>query len=371
MSSDEEDEVHIQHGDEKETFGLADANDAKKVRERFFLPYEPACVFTVSKKSKRVNFGELIADMTYRLEKEEKIPNTKNHTKNAMILSNAVYQADPTAYLNCSSTSHTIHTVSAISQDSPQKVMLAVGQVGGKNTLYVAFRGTVSWEDLMSDADIELEHKDALPGGKFHSGFNRRANVLPIQNILFCAAEGNCDTIVTCGHSLGGAVSSISAIMLHFGKSKDLEVFNITFGCPFFANETVRKTCKERRIDQRMIHYVGHQDVVPGILSLGHTIAELERKLNNLTGMKEKLLTKSCEKLSHEKILLTGGSSEAVKNSCSHFLSMAKQMSSFVLQNIPWPESTGGPRAHVEVLYKLSGTILSDIKETEIGRLSS
>ena len=284
MSDDEED-VYIQRGEEEETFSHVDANSAKKVQERFCLSHEPACVFTKAKK--RVNFGKLKVGMTYKLEEEEKISNTKEHTQNAMILSNAVYKEDPAAYLSSSSNNHTIHTVAAISQHSPQKVMLAVGDIGGKRTLYLAFRGTASWEDAVADMDIKLRTKDAIPGGKFHSGFDERSSALPMQHIVFCAREEGCQTIVTSGHSLGGAVSSISAIdlMLHLGKSTDLEVYNITFGSPFFANETVRKKCKGERFDHHMIHYVGHKDIVPGILSLGHTIAELERKLNDATGM--------------------------------------------------------------------------------------
>ena len=278
--------MYIQQGEEEETFSHADANDAKKVQEKFCLPHEPACVFTKGKK--RVNFGKLKGGMTYKLEEGEKIPNTKDHTRNAMILSNAVYKEDPAAYLSSSSNNHTIHTVAAISQHSPQKVMLAVGDVGGKRTLYVAFRGTASWEDAVADMDIKLRTKDAIPGGRFHSGFDKRPSVLPMQHILSCARQEDCKTIVTCGHSLGGAVSAISAIdlMLHLGKNTDLAVvYNITFGSPFFANETVRKKCKEERFDHRMIHYVGHKDIVPGILSLVHTIAELERKLCNAMGM--------------------------------------------------------------------------------------
>ena len=283
--SDDEEEVYIQQEKEEETFSLADANCAKKVQERFGLPHEPACVFTKAKK--RVNFGKLKGGMTYKLEEEEKIPDTKDHTQNAMILSNAIYKDDPAAYLSSSSNNHTIHTVAAISQHSPQKVMLAVGDVGGERTLYVAFRGTASWKDAVADLDIKLRTKDAIPGGKFHSGFDKRSRALPMQHIEFCARKEECKTIVTCGHSLGGAVSSISAVdlMLHLGKSTDLAVYNITFGSPFFANETVRKKCLQERFVHRMIHYVGHKDIVPGILSLGHTIAELERKLNDATGI--------------------------------------------------------------------------------------
>ena len=286
-SDDDEEEVYIQQGKDEESFSLADANDPKKVQERFGLSHEPACVFTKAKKPKRVSFGNLKGSQTYKLEEEEKIPDTKDHTQNALVLSNAVYKDDPTAYLTSASNNHTIHTVAAISQHSPQKVMLAVGNVGEKRTLYVAFRGTASWEDALADLDIKLRTKDAIPGGKFHSGFKKRSSVLPMQHIVFCVRQEKCQTIILCGHSLGGAVSAISAIdlMLHLGKSSDLVVYNITFGSPFFANETVRKKCKEDRFDQRMIHYVGHKDIVPGILSLGHTIAELERRLNNVTGM--------------------------------------------------------------------------------------
>ena len=285
--SDDEEEVYIQQEKEEETFNVADANCAKKVQERFSLPHEPACVFTKGKAKKRVNFGKLKGGMTYKLEEEEKIPDTKDHTRNAMILSKAIYKDDPAAYLSSSSNNHTIHTVVAISQHSPQKVMLAVGNVGEKRTLYVAFRGTASWDDAVADMDIKLRTKDAIPGGKFHSGFDERSSALPMQHIAFCARKEECETIVTCGHSLGGAVSSISAIdlMLYLGKSTDLAVYNITFGSPFFANETVRKKCQQERFEHRMIHYVGHKDIVPGILSLGHTIAELERKLNDATGM--------------------------------------------------------------------------------------
>ena len=286
MSDDEED-VYIQQGEDEEKFSVADANIAKKVREKFCLPHEPACVFTKGKK-RRVNFGELKAGMTYKLEEEEKVPDSKDHTQNAMILSNAVYKEDPVAYLSESSNNHTIHTVAAVSQHFPQKkVMLAVGDVGEKRTMYVAFRGTASWEDAVGVLDIKLRAKDAIPGGKFHSGFDKRSRDLPMQCIITCARQEKCETIVTCGHSLGGAVSSISAInlMLHLGKSSTLAVYNVTFGSPFFANETVRKKCKEERFDRHMLHYVGHKDIVPGILSLGHTIAELEKKLNDATGM--------------------------------------------------------------------------------------
>ena len=168
--------------------------------------------------------------------------------------------------------------------------MLAVGRVAAANTLYVAFRGTASWDDAVADADIHPDEKPAIPGGKVHSGFNKRSAFVPLKQILHCAEKEDCQTIITCGHSLGGAVSSIAAIdlVIHLGKNPDNRVFNITFGSPFFGNKSVRKTCKEEQYEQNLLHYVGHQDVVPGILLLGHTISLLRiwvhSNMNHATG---------------------------------------------------------------------------------------
>ena len=91
---------------------------------------------------------------------------------------------------------------------------------------------------------------------------------------------------MTCGHSLGGAVSSIAAIdlMQRLDTASDITVKNITFGAPFFANEIVRKICNAEMFDRNMLHYVGHQDIVPGLLSLSHTVQVVQDKLNKNTG---------------------------------------------------------------------------------------
>ena len=281
--SDEDIEVFIEKSGVKETFSLADSNDALKVKRRFNLDHEPACVF-FGKKNRRVNFGSLEAHKTYKLEDEDKFPNQRLHSQNACILSNAVYKDNPMEYLSASSTTHTIHTVCAISENSDQDVMVAVGKVERSNTnvLYVAFRGTSTWKDVVANADIQLKSKDTIPGGKVHSGFDKRASVLPMKQILHCARKENCLLIVTCGHSMGGAVSAISAIdlMLHLDQDSDMTVHNITFGTPFFANKTVKQTCTEKKFEQNMLHYIGHKDVVPGILSLGHTISQLKARAN-------------------------------------------------------------------------------------------
>lgn len=348
-SEEEEPEIYIQHGELKESFPLSEANNPQKVKSKFKLNYTPAFVLA-GKKEKQVNFGNLKPGVKYKLEDTSLIPDLKIHTQNAAILSNAVYQDDPIPYLTESSPNHTIKTVCAVSKNSEQGVMIAVGEVGGNNTLYVAFRGTVSWNDVVADADISLRENPSILGGRIHSGFAKRAESVPLKQIKYCLRKEDCENIITCGHSLGGAVSAISAInlMIDLGSESDTKVFNITFGSPMFANESVRKKCQNEGYSQHMIHYVGHQDIVPGILSLGHTISELKKitqmNLNNVTG----------------------GIWEVLNQQCGKFLEVAAKVASFVLQNNPW-NSKDDITTDVKVLWDLAGTILSDIKATSLG----
>ena len=92
--------------------------------------------------------------------------------------------------------------------------------------------------------------------------------------------EKRCTTIITCGHSLGGAVSSIAAIkLMKLVEDETISIHNITFGAPFFADRLVSDECRSANISGHLLHYVGHQDVVPAILTLGHTVQTLLDKV--------------------------------------------------------------------------------------------
>eukprot|EP00092_Neocalanus_flemingeri_P008198 GFUD01008839.1.p1 GENE.GFUD01008839.1~~GFUD01008839.1.p1 ORF type:complete len:1020 (+),score=178.99 GFUD01008839.1:195-3254(+) len=343
--SEEEDEIYIQLEEQIKSFTKDEANSALTVKDRFDLGHEPACVFKKS-GGKRVEFGHLQAGKTYTIESGEKIPNQKQHVQNAAMISMATYKENgQTRYLENSSTYHTLKTVCAISVNSPQGVILAVGDVQGENTLYVAYRGTATWEDALDDADIKLTENDSIPGGRFHSGFSRRSGTVSLEQILHCAHKEQCKRVVTCGHSLGGSVSSITAIKLmqHIGTESDISVHNITFGAPFFANEVVRLTCKEERLDRHMLHYVGHEDIVPGLLSLGHTAQMIERAINDATG--------------------------GLLKDCQTFLPTAGKVASFVLGNIPWGNSD--IKSEAEILCRLMANILDGPKTTALGQAHS
>ena len=279
----EDDECLIEKGDKKKWMSRKDANDALKVKERFGLDLEPACVFFHKRDKKiRVNFGELQRDLTYHLEESNKILDQASHVWNALWMSKAAYAPDSMEVLQGTLQNHTIHTLHAVSKHSDQGVIIAVGTVNGKDTLYVAYRGTATWKDGIVDVDIVMQKEPKIPGGRVHSGFNRRSKqTVRVKDILHCAPIANCETIITCGHSLGGAVSSITALdLLQFlGKNAEIKVHNITFGAPFFANEAVRKFCEVEDLDQHLLHYVSYEDIVPGLLSLGHTSRIISEKL--------------------------------------------------------------------------------------------
>ena len=57
-----------------------------------------------------------------------------------------------------------------------------------------------------------------------------------------------------------------------------------------------------------------------------------------------------------------------LKDRCSRYLSAAAKVASFLLQNGEWAGQPSAAKSEVQVLCDLAGTILSEIKETEIGR---
>ena len=161
---------------------LKDANNAIKVKEKFGLDYEPACVFIHRRDRKtRVEFGDLKSDLHYHLEDPNKIADQTSHARNALWMSKAAYADNPADALQETIQKHTIHTIHAVSNPKhcDQGVILAVGRVNNKDTLYVAYRGTTTWSAAIADADIALQTEPGIPGGRIHSGFSKRSKRRP------------------------------------------------------------------------------------------------------------------------------------------------------------------------------------------------
>ena len=259
------------------------------MKQLFGLDNEPQYLLT-KVSDIRVEFGELDDGSVYKLPEAKKIPHQRFHTRNAATLCHAAYKTDPVEFLKKKCHNHTIQSVVAKSQYSKQMVMVAVAKVGEfpkETVMYVVYRGTQNRDDFMTDININQKEKDFMPyNGTYHAGFEERANVLPTKYILDYAKEMHCKTIITCGHSMDGAVSSIVALDLLINEVNrdEMEAYNITFGAPFFGNIDVKEMCKSERLENNILHYVDYKDIVPGLLSLGHTSSMLKTKDIQVSG---------------------------------------------------------------------------------------
>ena len=269
----------IKDQDRKLEFRAGDARDSRKVQERFGLNYVPAHL--LNKKGKETEFRHLKVGHTYNLPNNQRILNQKTHVQNAAYISLGSYKTNSElkGFLELSETKHSFHTICGVSQNSPQKVVVAVATVAEEQILYVAFRGSVTKDDWMADINIKGVTKPNM-AGLFHAGFLKRSETVSVDHLLQCADNYKCKTIITCGHSLGGAVSSIVALdllkKLKDGNDTTIKAFNITFGAPSFGNETVLNMCKETLMDKVILNYTNVQDIVPGLLNLEHTTEVLK-----------------------------------------------------------------------------------------------
>ena len=201
----------------------------------------------------------------------------KKHRSNALYCSWAAYEDNPVEFFNREEVLlyHDINKV-CWGKYKDQKVLFAISNE--LKALYVAFRG--SYEDSDWDTNIKVAMKtlDHLPG-KCHQGYIERAMMLFPTNIVKLAEENDIQTIVTCGHSLGGAVSTITALRIMQIKHKTkADIFNITFGSPYVGNSELLRHCQKEKIAERFLHYINNLDPIPNILSLGNTATEVLRR---------------------------------------------------------------------------------------------
>lgn len=102
--------------------------------------------------------------------------------------------------------------------------------------MYVCFRGTESTRDVLADIDIIF---DTLEGDiRVHAGFHHQYKSM--ENKLYNFLDELVDkyeTIVCCGHSLGGALAALSApIIAERYPTKDVRCY--TYGAPRVGNKS-------------------------------------------------------------------------------------------------------------------------------------
>ena len=195
----------------------------------------------------------------------------RSKIQNALVLSTSVYEQDPTGYLDTQKRNHTLESVTSnVKCDCP----FAIAEDKVSKEIYLAFRGTADFDDLIADLEAFPSRAQRTPSvGTFHAGFLKRSESFPLQTFLESDwLRGK--TLILCGHSLGGAVSSIVylEILLKLERSGEKDqignVINITFGSPMFASDELRSYINNEQLIPEMYHFVASNDPVPRLVSL-------------------------------------------------------------------------------------------------------
>ena len=213
----------------------------------------------------------------------------KKLVQNALFCSNAAYQKNPLEYLNDKKRYHGVTQLIAANVKFGKQVaslFIASNDFTSqtKKLLIVAFRGTTTKKDIESDLQIGLKTDETFVG-EVHGGFLERMKSVPVEEILNLASRLQVDFVVTCGHSLGGAVSTLVNIKL----KKELEVrnwstpfsnnlINITFGAPLIGNYAFAQYLTEKNYSKNIYNFVSERDVVPALLFIGYGLQRLKEK---------------------------------------------------------------------------------------------
>lgn len=128
--------------------------------------------------------------------------------------------------------------------------------------LIIAFRGTSSRDDVLTDLNISREKlplmgMDKLLWPQVHSGF--ATQFFSVNKHLEDSIKDS-DDIIFCGHSLGGALATIGSLYYKF-QYPEKNISCVTFGSPrvgddqfvFYFNERIKNS----------LRYVNDNDPVP------------------------------------------------------------------------------------------------------------
>jgi hypothetical protein len=162
---------------------------------------------------------------------------------------------------NCQGHANETEEVVYVSNDD-HKSAAFLGVNHNRSAIVVSYRGTSNFKNWLINLNINLtnlgiNHTSPI---RVHSGFNKAANALvpKIYNLLDKAKKQNPEyKVVFTGHSLGGALATLSAVKFaERGVIKWSDIQIITFGQPrvgdaSFANYLNSKPIESARVTTR------------------------------------------------------------------------------------------------------------------------
>ena len=245
---------------------------------------------------------------------------------NALVLAECVYKVvgrpeqEAVRIMSCLKSNFPpgIVTISSVQfARSHVKHRFAISQ--SDDAMYVAFMGTklprdfianaAAWqEEVQLDADTFVKSNDAekMTTGEHsshsstsptsqqapaaHRGFLDRARGIPID-ALFSEAQKRGKRLVLCGHSLGGAVATLTAISLlqRLPPEQHNAVSVVGFATPALGNTALANMVEERKWHDRIINYLVPEDPIPRLLSINNNNGGTSTNNNNGTSGSAKI----------------------------------------------------------------------------------
>lgn len=224
--------------------------------------------------------------------------------QNSLLCCQAAYDKNPETYMSSIEKRFTSGKYECISlEGKPQKCVLAF--CDESSTMYIAFKGSglekrEDLDDWLVNLTLKLHDfklkEDPGFSPKVHTGFYQRAKKwIDDEQIMKKIKEWNPKRIITTGHSLGAAISSMVHILLVLWQDqamKNVELQNIAFASPLFGNlDLKRAILKHPDLRLRnMYHFVNCDDIIPAVTIIEETYDSLTWGGKNIADSSKLLL---------------------------------------------------------------------------------
>ena len=156
----------------------------------------------------------------YKLPIKKKICDDKRVVQNAAYLCCAIYDKNPHETIRqnneqrITTITKVIHVGDLLSTNTSdegqaqnkQRCVFALDET--QQTMYLALRGSADSTDWAVNLDYDFA-RDSRFVGKMHQGFWKRSQLIDMDDLYALTLKHQTTRIVFCGHSLGGAVSSL------------------------------------------------------------------------------------------------------------------------------------------------------------------
>jgi predicted lipase len=139
-----------------------------------------------------------------------------------------------------------------------------IGYTSSQSSIFVSFRGTSNAQNWLIDLDIAQSDYPLCDGCKVHAGFYK-AEQSVISDIIYqvqqLKSKYTSYAVVVTGHSLGGALATLTALDLQNAGISNIRLFN--YGSPRIGDEAFASYASNFLSDKNRVTH--HKDIVPHV----------------------------------------------------------------------------------------------------------